>query len=152
MKVTKKGFFLTVFVLLLGAFFVLAPPFACVLVRNYLVAYENRQEAMKEDHWVYNATGKRYVYHDGSVIQNDSKVLDNVTYYFDSKGYVKTGWVQDKGKLYYRNSDGSPVSGWFEDENGKYYLLEDGSPTIGWADIENKKYYFVHSRIHLSII
>lgn len=36
---------------------------------------------MKEDHWVYNATGKRYVYHDGSVIQNDSKVLDNVTYY-----------------------------------------------------------------------
>ena len=96
MKVTKKGFFLTVFVLLLGAFFVLAPPFACVLVRNYLVAYENRQEAMKEDHWVYNATGKRYVYHDGSVIQNDSKVLDNVTYYFDSKGYVKTGWVQDK--------------------------------------------------------
>ena len=142
MKITKKGVFLTVFILLLGGFLILAPSYTFVAVKNMMTAHENREEALKEDHWVYNQTGRRYVYHDGSVIQNDSKVLDNVTYYFDEKAYVRTGWVQDNGKLFYRSPDGSPVSGWFEDENGKYYLEKDGSPKIGWADIDKKKYYF----------
>ena len=78
----------------------MAPSYTFVAVKNMMTAHENREEALKEDHWVYNQTGRRYVYHNGSVIQNDSKVLDNVTYYFDEKGYVKTGSGTGQGQAF----------------------------------------------------
>ena len=48
MKITKKGVFLTVFILLLGGFLILAPSYTFVAVKNMMTAHENREEALKE--------------------------------------------------------------------------------------------------------
>ena len=122
MKFTVKGVCITLLVIFSGFLLLLLPSFIMGKVKNYLIARENREISRQEDHWVYNSTGRRFEYHDGSFIQNTSQEIDGVTYYFDEQGYVRTGWVQEKGVLYYRDSDGTPETGWFEDENGKYYL------------------------------
>ena len=102
MKITKKGILITIPVVLAGSFFVIAPQYGALIIKHSMVSYKNEKEATKEDHWIYNENGRRFVYHDGSVIQNSSRVLNGITYYFDEKGYVKTGWVQDKGQIFYR--------------------------------------------------
>ena len=142
MKITKKGVLITIPVFLTGSFLIAAPQYGFMLVKHSMISYENEKEAKKEDHWIYNENGRRFVYHDGPVIQNVSQVLDRIMYYFDGKGYVKTGWVQDKGQIFYRNPDGSPVVGWFTDDSGTYYLNENGSPAIGWTDVDGQHYYF----------
>ena len=125
MKFTVKGVCFTLLVIFSGFLLLLLPSFIMGTVKNYLIARENREVSRQEDHWVYNSTGRRFEYHDGSFIQNTSQEIDGVTYYFDEQGYVRTGWVQEKGVLYYRDSDGTPETGWFEDESGKYYLDEN---------------------------
>lgn len=147
MKTIIKNVFFWTFILLLGIFLLIAPQYVCVFAKNYMVSRENANEVQKENFWVYNNQGRRYVSGKGSFVHDTSQEIDGVTYYFDSKGYVQTGWLQEQGKLYHRNSDGSATTGWFEDENGKYYLNEDGSPTTGWADLDGKKYYFSSSGV-----
>ena len=120
MKTIIKNVFFWTFILLLGIFLLIAPQYVCVFAKNYMVSRENANEVQKENFWVYNNQGRRYVSGKGSFVHDTSQEIDGVTYYFDSKGYVQTGWLQEQGKLYHRNSDGSATTGWFEDENGKY--------------------------------
>ena len=108
MKFTVKGVCFTLLIICSGFLLLILPSFVMGTVKNYLIARENSEISRKEDHWVYNSSGRRFEYHDGSFIQNASQEIDGVTYYFDEKGYVKTGWVQEKGVLYYRDSDGTP--------------------------------------------
>lgn len=138
MKNIIKNVFLWTFILLLGAFFLFAPQYVFMIAKNYMVSRENVQDVKKEEHWIYNSNGRRYLCADGTYIQDTSKEVNGVTYYFNSKGYVRTGWLQEKGQLYHRNPDGTATTGWFEDENGKYYLNEDGSPKTGWNDLDGK--------------
>lgn len=58
---------------------------------------------------------------------NKSKKLNpsHTWYYFDSNGYMKTGWIQSGGKWYYLNSDGKmavneTINGYVIDEKGEY--------------------------------
>ena len=95
MKFTKKGIFITLFVVLLGVCLILAPSYLCGFIKNTLVAYENKKEALKEDHWIYDQEGRRFVYHDGTFIEDASHTFDGVTYYFATRGDVKTGWIQE---------------------------------------------------------
>ena len=41
---------------------------------------------MKEDHWVYNDSGRKFVYHDGVVIKNTWREVGGTRYYFDDEG------------------------------------------------------------------
>ena len=142
MKFTIKGVCFTLLVILFGFFLLIFPSFVMNRIKNYMIMLDNEKESQLEDHWIFNDTGRRFEYHDGTFAQNTSQEIDGVTYYFDEKGYVRTGWVQEMGNLYYRNPDGTPETGWFEDDQGKYYLDENGAPKIGWAEIDGKKYYF----------
>ena len=85
MKITKKGVLITIPVFLTGSFLIAAPQYGFMLVKHSMISYENEKEAKKEDHWIYNENGRRFVYHDGSVIQNDSQVLDGIMYYLMGK-------------------------------------------------------------------
>ena len=142
MKFTIKGVCFTLLVILFGFFLLIFPSFVMNRIKNYMIMLDNEKESQLEDHWIFNDTGRRFEYHDGTFAQNTSQEIDGVTYYFDEKGYVRTGWVQEMGNLYYRNPDGTPETGWFEDDQGKYYLDENGAPKTGWAEIDEKKYYF----------
>ena len=70
------------------------------------------------------------------------KVIDNKTYYFDSNGYMQTGWITISNKKYYFNADGTMKTGWLTLSNKKYYFNTDGSMVTGWTTINKNKYYF----------
>lgn len=82
--------------------------------------------------WKQNSTGWWYEEHDGSYPVNCWKSIrskgNDVWYYFDNLGYMKTGW--------------------FTDIDGNFYYLEtkkdhtEGKMVIGWQQIDGKWYYF----------
>ena len=95
MKFTIKGVCFTLLVILFGFFLLIFPSFVMNRIKNYMIMLDNEKESQLEDHWIFNDTGRRFEYHDGTFAQNTSQEIDGVTYYFDEKGYVRTGWVQE---------------------------------------------------------
>ena len=71
---------------------------------------------------------------DGSYPRNEWKLVNNSWYFFDSQGYMFTGWLNISGSWYYMNTDegsdnGKMVTGW-RVVSGKWYYLStatDGS-------------------------
>lgn len=71
---------------------------------------------------------------DGSYPRNEWKLVNNSWYFFDSQGYMFTGWLNISGSWYYLNTDegsnnGKMVTGW-RSVSGKWYYLStatDGS-------------------------
>lgn len=71
---------------------------------------------------------------DGSYPRNEWKLVNNSWYFFDSQGYMFTGWLNLSGSWYYLNTDegsdnGKMVTGW-RAVSGKWYYLStatDGS-------------------------
>lgn len=71
---------------------------------------------------------------DGSYPRNEWKLVNNSWYFFDSQGYMFTGWLNISGSWYYLNTDegsnnGKMVTGW-RAVSGKWYYLStatDGS-------------------------
>jgi len=71
---------------------------------------------------------------DGSYPRNEWKIVNNSWYFFDSQGYMFTGWLNSNGSWYYMNTDegsdnGKMVTGW-RVVSGKWYYLStatDGS-------------------------
>ena len=83
-------------------------------------------------------------------------------YWFNSKGYRQTGWVESGGNWYLMKDDGTLSTGWvtyngekyFFRKNGTmktgfltqqaitYYLNSNGSMRTGWLKLKNDKYYF----------
>ena len=71
---------------------------------------------------------------DGSYPRNEWKLVTNSWYFFDSQGYMFTGWLNISGSWYYLNTDegsnnGKMVTGW-RAVSGKWYYLStatDGS-------------------------
>ena len=71
---------------------------------------------------------------DGSYPRNEWKLVNNSWYFFDSQGYMFTGWLNLNGSWYYMNTDegsdnGKMVTGW-RAVSGKWYYLNtatDGS-------------------------
>ncbi|HDR7671822.1 TPA: cell surface protein, partial [Bacillus wiedmannii] len=66
--------------------------------------------------------------------------------YFDpNNGKLRTGWVQDNGKMYYMDlSYGTMKTGWvWIEETGKmYYFDSKGVLQTGWVNIDGTMYYF----------
>ena len=71
---------------------------------------------------------------DGSYPRNEWKFVNNSWYFFDSQGYMFTGWLNISGSWYFLNTDegsnnGKMVTGW-RAVSGKWYYLStatDGS-------------------------
>ena len=71
---------------------------------------------------------------DGSYPRNEWKLVNNSWYFFDSQGYMFTGWLNISGSWYFLNTDkgsnnGKMVTGW-RAISGKWYYLStatDGS-------------------------
>lgn len=115
--------------------------------------------------WENDKNGTYYTDEDGSKVRGLEEI-DGETYYFDSKGYMQTGWqkirrkytcyfrkngtmvkgkAKIKGKIYYFDSKGHLVTG-IAIINGKIYDCGDngvmGSPLKNrLVEINNKLYY-----------
>ena len=73
--------------------------------------------------WIQSGNRWWYRHYDGTYTTNDFEVIGNQTYYFDSNGYMLTGWQKIKGNYYFFNTSGAMVTNaWV----GNYYLGSDG--------------------------
>lgn len=51
--------------------------------------------------WVQDANGWQYRNSDGSVTKNNWQLINHFWYFFNSQGYMQTGWIAWNGKWYY---------------------------------------------------
>lgn len=125
---------------------------------------EKREEAIAKliGKWITNNNGKWFGYPDGTYENTGFKKINEDTYYFQSNGYVKMGWLLDNGVWYYFNKDGIMQTGWsgpgrqyYFDDAGKmlenqftpdgYYVGSSGAYVKnGWV-LNNGKYYYMNS-------
>ena len=76
-----------------------------------------------ENKWIQSGNQWWYRHGDGTCTTNDFETISGQTYYFDTSGYMVTGWKQIKSNWYYFNASGAMVkSSW----QGNYYLEADG--------------------------
>ena len=73
--------------------------------------------------WIQSGSYWWYRHSDGTYTTNDFEVISNQIYYFDSNGYMVTGWKQIGLDWYYFNDSGVMVKdAWV----GNYYFESDG--------------------------
>lgn len=82
--------------------------------------------------WIKDNTGWWYKNLDGKYTTNNWQQINNKWYYFDERGYMKTGWLQLGDKWYYletanSSEQGEMKTGWINVSNIWYCLKDDGS-------------------------
>lgn len=92
--------------------------------------------------WKETDSGKMYLDDDGTAVKG-VREIDGETYYFNNKGLMKTGWLNDKkGNKFYFGSDGAMKTGWLKTKAGKYYLSKNGAAVKGVKKIGGSYYCF----------
>ena len=92
--------------------------------------------------WTWSARGWSYRYADGTYPTNTSKTIDGQVYRFDADGYMRTGWVFERGSWYYHASSGAQATGWVLDGVSWYYLTPGtGQMATGWVKDGSYWYY-----------
>lgn len=92
--------------------------------------------------WKETDKGMTYINDSGETVTGMQKI-DGETYYFNSKGIMKRGWLTTKsGKKYYFNSDGTMRTGWLRLKSGKYYFSKKGVMSVGSVKIDKNYYFF----------
>ena len=93
--------------------------------------------------WKHNSKGWWYAYSNGTYAKGMKKI-GGATYYFDSKGWMKTGWQHATGNSdwYYFNKSGAMKTGWLK-SGGKWYYLNptDGKMKTGFYNVGKTRYY-----------
>ena len=96
-----------------------------------------------------------YLEKDGTIVMNDTRIVDNVKYHFGADGkcdkkeeiheHQEPGWVKKEDGYYWQKEDGTILmeSGWQTLDGKKYFLEEGGRRAEGWKEIEKQRYYFV---------
>ena len=91
-----------------------------------------------------------YLEKDGTVVMNDTRIVENVKYYFGADGKCEkqesvqdAGWVKKEDGYYWQKADGTFLeeSGWQELDGKRYFLAEKGRRTEGWLIQKEGKYY-----------
>ena len=79
--------------------------------------------------WLTDSNGRWYINADRSYTVSNWQKIDGYWFYFDERGYVKTGWLQSpsSGLWYYLSPDQEPLghmvtNAWI----GQYYVNSDG--------------------------
>lgn len=92
--------------------------------------------------WTWGARGWWYRYADGTYPTNTSKTIDGQVYRFDADGYMRTGWVFERGSWYYHAPSGAQTTGWVLDGVSWYYLNPGtGQIATGWVKDGSHWYY-----------
>ena len=103
----------------------------------------NNTSATVTGAWKHNSKGWWYAYSNGTYATGMKKI-GNATYYFDNKGWMKTGWQHAAGNSdwYYFNKSGAMKTGWLK-SGGKWYYLNpsDGKMKTGFYNVGKTRYY-----------
>ena len=71
--------------------------------------------------------------------------INETQYYFDSKGWMKTGRIKEHGNWYYLDDSGAMKTGWCWVSGNWYYLNTSGVMQTGLQTINGKQYYLSSS-------
>ena len=68
---------------------------------------------------------------------------DGNSYYYEEKGDLVTGWIEQDGKRSYLDpeKDGAMATGWLELDGKRYYFDSEGALCTGWIQLEDGKYF-----------
>ena len=103
--------------------------------------------ATKDGKWIHSSKGWWYRYTDGTYAVGLTKIK-STTYYFDAKGWMKTGWrnIGPNADWYYFKSSGAMATGW-QKIKGTWYFLNpaDGRMLTGKQIVDGKTYFLKSS-------
>ncbi|MCE5222200.1 MAG: cadherin-like beta sandwich domain-containing protein [Clostridium sp.] len=103
-------------------------------------------KVLKPNQWVIVNGRWRYNDYFGNCLK-DTWFYDNKYksyFYFNSRGNMETGWIEEGGNSYYLNSKGEMQTGWLFYENEWYFLDSYGVMRTGWIE-DNDKWYFLRT-------
>lgn len=95
--------------------------------------------------WSNNDAGQWFYYKDGKVFTG-TQTIDDVKYFFNTDGTLKTGWVKDGGNWRFYSGNRALV-GWWDigsgDEKKSYYFDAHANMTSSkWLEVDGEWYYF----------
>lgn len=95
---------------------------------------------VQADEWDKSEDGQYWMYYDysGEPLKDEWIEENGKTYYLDSNGYMKTGWVtnKDDGNKYYMGEDGAMVKNAFTPDDK--YVGPDGVAVAGYDNYRKK--------------
>lgn len=95
---------------------------------------------VQADEWDKSEDGQYWMYYDysGEPLKDEWIEESGKTYYLDSNGYMKTGWVtnKDDGNKYYMGEDGAMVKNAFTPDDK--YVGPDGVAVAGYDNYRKK--------------
>ena len=95
--------------------------------------------------WKKNSTGWWYDRGDGTYPSSKFETIGGKVYYFNSYGYMVTGWREIDGKWYYFSGSGAMVTGFQQVGSKWYHFNTKGVMHTGWQKLDGKWYYFSES-------
>lgn len=103
------------------------------------------QTSSGKNQWIKDSTGWWYRYANGTYPHSGWERIAGQWYYFDTTGYMLTGWVKD-GAWYYLKPSGAMATGW-QKVGGCWYYLQPGSGAMqtGWVK-EGSTWYYLNKQ------
>lgn len=104
--------------------------------------------------WIRKGKYLKYRYSSNTYARPGFQKIGKAWYYFNSKGYVVTGWINTKGNKYYGSTSTVPgkcgrlLTGWQTIGKKRYHFSTGskagayGKMDKGWKTIARKTYYF----------
>ena len=85
--------------------------------------------------WNERENGRQYVDADNNLLMSTKKKIDGQTYFFDEKGFVRTGWYNNEkdGATYYLGEDGAMVAGITTVVDGVEQVFDEEGKWLGTA-------------------
>lgn len=140
------------FFLLLGILCILMLIIFGGKIKDYLTEYTTGNSSTSETlvsetpkldgTWSVDDQGWRFMDLEQNYASDETRVIDGKEYFFNSDGYMETGWAKKETNWYYLSYAGQKETGWLADENKDYYLASDGVMVTGWQSIDGENYYF----------
>lgn len=86
--------------------------------------------------WNERENGRQYVDEDNNLLMSTKKTIDGQTYFFDEKGFVRTGWYNNEkdGATYYLGEDGAMVAGITTVVDGVEQVFDEEGKWLGTAE------------------
>lgn len=96
--------------------------------------------------WRNYQEGKKYHTSQGTYPASQWLMILGKWYYFDSNGYVVTGWFHDEAanQWYYLSDQGDMLTGWQQVNGIWYYLGNDGKMVTGWVQSTPGEWYYLN--------
>ena len=95
--------------------------------------------------WFFDMNYNSYFYFNGRGNMKTGWINEGGnTYYLGNDGMMRTGWVEYEGKWYYLDMNGVMRTDWVKNNGEWYYLDQDGSMKTGWI-VDKEKWYYLNN-------